>query len=555
MKPVVSEKPAHFLRKIIADDVAAGRTQVRTRFPPEPNGYLHIGHAKSICLNFSMAVEFGGSCNLRFDDTNPEAEEDEFITAIQRDVRWLGFEWDGAVRFASSYFEQLYQWALHLIREGKAYVCHLSAEEARVYRGTLTEPGKHSPYRNRSVEENLALFEQMRSGALAEGTCVLRARIDMAAPNINMRDPILYRIRFAHHHQTGAAWKIYPTYDYAHGQSDAIEGITHSICTLEFEDHRLLYDWFLSNLPVPCVPRQFEFARLNLNYTVVSKRKLKQLVEEKHVTGWDDPRMPTLSGMRRRGYTPTAIRNFCDMIGVSRTESVIDVGLLEFAIRDDLDKQAPRAMCVLNPLKVTVTNFPDDALEYFAAPIHPQNPNMGMRELPFTRELYIDRSDFREVAEKDFKRLVLGQEVRLRNAYVIRANEIVRDASGQISELKCSYDPGTRGKNPSDGRKVKGVIHWVSAPQCLDVEVRLYDRLFTAEDPEADANKSFLDFINRQSLTVLKGCKAEVSLARAVPEMRFQFEREGYFCTDSVDSKLGALVFNRTIGLKDSFGK
>jgi glutaminyl-tRNA synthetase len=555
MKPVVSEKPAHFLRKIIADDVAAGRTQVRTRFPPEPNGHLHIGHAKSICLNFSMAAEFGGSCNLRFDDTNPEAEEDEFITAIQSDVRWLGFEWDGAVRFASSYFEQLYQWALHLIREGKAYVCHLSAEEARVYRGTLTEPGKDSPYRNRSVAENLALFEQMRSGALAEGTCVLRARIDMASPNINMRDPILYRIRFAPHHQTGAAWKIYPTYDYAHGQSDAIEGITHSICTLEFEDHRLLYDWFLSNLPVPCVPRQFEFARLNLNYTVVSKRKLKQLVEEKHVTGWDDPRMPTLSGMRRRGYTPTAIRNFCDMIGVSRTESVIDVGLLEFAIRDDLDKQAPRAMCVLNPLKVTVTNFPDDALEYFAAPLHPQNPNMGTRELPFTRELFIDRSDFREVAEKDFKRLVLGQEVRLRNAYVIRANEIVRDASGQISELKCSYDPATRGKNPSDGRKVKGVIHWVSATQCLDVEVRLYDRLFTAEDPEADPNKSFLEFINPQSLTVLKACKAEVSLAHAVPEMRCQFEREGYFCTDSVDSKRGALVFNRTIGLKDSFGK
>jgi glutaminyl-tRNA synthetase len=555
MKPVAPEKPAHFLRKIIADDVAAGRNQVRTRFPPEPNGYLHIGHAKSICLNFSMAAEFGGACNLRFDDTNPQAEEHEFITAIQRDVRWLGFEWDGAVRFASGYFEQLYQWALHLIRAGKAYVCHLSAEQARVYRGTLTEPGQDSPYRHRSVAENLALFEQMRSGALAEGTCVLRAKIDMAAPNINMRDPILYRIRFAHHHQTGDAWKIYPTYDYAHGQSDAIEGITHSICTLEFEDHRLLYDWFLSNLPVPSTPRQYEFARLNLSYTVVSKRKLKQLVEEKHVSGWDDPRMPTLSGLRRRGYTPTAIRNFCDLVGVSRTESVINVGLLEFAIRDDLDKQAPRAMCVLAPLKVTVTNFPDDALEYFAAPIHPQNPDMGTRELPFTRELYIDRSDFREVASKDFKRLVLGQEVRLRNAYVIRADEIVRDAAGQISELKCTYDPQTRGKNPSDGRKVKGVIHWVSASQCLDVEVRLYDRLFTAADPEADANKSFLEFINPQSLTVLKGCKAEVSLARTVPEMRFQFEREGYFCTDCVDSKLGALVFNRTIGLKDSFGK
>jgi glutaminyl-tRNA synthetase len=555
MKPVVSEKPAHFLRKIVAEDVAAGRTQVRTRFPPEPNGYLHIGHAKSICLNFSMAAEFGGTCNLRFDDTNPEAEEDEFITAIQSDVRWLGFQWDGQVRFASGYFEQLYQWALHLIRQGKAYVCHLSADEARVYRGTLTEPGKDSPYRKRTVEENLALIEQMRSGALAEGTCVLRAKIDMASPNINMRDPILYRIRFAHHHQTGDAWKIYPTYDYAHGQSDAIEGITHSICTLEFEDHRLLYDWFLSNLPVPAVPRQYEFARLNLSYTVVSKRKLKQLVEEKHVTGWDDPRMPTLSGMRRRGYTPGAIRNFCDMVGVSRTESVIDVGLLEFAIRDDLDKQAPRAMCVLSPLKVTITNFAADTLEYFAAPIHPQNPDMGTRELPFTRELYIDRSDFREVAEKDFKRLVLGQEVRLRNAYVIRANEIVRDAAGEISELKCTYDPETRGKNPTDGRKVKGVIHWVSATHCLDVEVRLYDRLFTAENPEADASKSFLEFINPQSLTVLGSCKAEISLARATPETRFQFEREGYFCVDSVDSKFGALVFNRTIGLRDSFGK
>jgi glutaminyl-tRNA synthetase len=555
MKPVATEKPTHFLRKLIAEEVAAGRTQVRTRFPPEPNGYLHIGHAKSICLNFSLAQEFGGTCNLRFDDTNPDAEEDEFITAIQRDVQWLGFQWQEPVRFASGYFEQLYQWALHLIREGKAFVCHLSAEEARTYRGTLTEPGKDSPYRNRSVAENLALFEQMRSGALAEGTCVLRAKIDMASPNINMRDPTLYRIRFAEHHQTGAAWKIYPTYDYAHGQSDAIEGITHSICTLEFEDHRLLYDWFLNNLPVPAQPRQFEFARLNLNYTVVSKRKLKQLVEERHVTGWDDPRMPTLSGMRRRGYTPEAIRNFCEMVGVSRTESVIDVGLLEFAIRDDLDKQAPRAMCVLAPLKVVITNFPADTLEHFTAPIHPQNAAMGTRELPFTRELYIDRNDFREVAEKDFKRLVLGQEVRLRNAYVIRANTVVRDAAGQIVGLECTYDPETRGKNPSDGRKVKGVIHWVSAQHCLNVEVRLYDRLFTVEDPEADASRSFLEFINPQSLTVLADCKAEISLAKATPDMRFQFEREGYFCADSVDSKPAALVFNRTIGLKDSFGK
>ena len=558
MKPPAAEpaaKPVHFLRKIIADDVAAGQAAVRTRFPPEPNGYLHIGHAKSICLNFSMAQEFGGACNLRFDDTNPEKEEGEYVESIQRDVRWLGFEWEGAVRYASSYFDQLHEWALHLIRNGKAYVCHLTAEETRAYRGTLTEPGRDSPYRNRTVEENLALFAQMRRGELPEGTCVLRAKIDMAAPNINMRDPTMYRIRHAHHHQTGDKWKIYPTYDFAHGQSDAIEGISHSICTLEFEDHRPLYEWYLNNLPVPSIPRQYEFARLNLNYTVVSKRKLKQLVEEKHVSGWDDPRMPTLSGLRRRGYTPAAIRNFCDIIGVTRSEGVVDVGLLEFAIRDDLDRQAPRAMCVLAPLKVTITNFDANALEHFTAQLHPQKPEMGTRELPFTRELYIDRNDFRETAEKDFKRLVLGQEVRLRNAYVIRANEIVRGADGQIVELKCTYDPETRGKNPSDGRKVKGVIHWVSAAHSADVEVRLYDRLFTAEFPEEDKSKTFLDFINPQSLTILKGCKAEPSLAAATPDIRYQFEREGYFCADSVESKPGKLVFNRTIGLRDSFGK
>lgn len=558
MKPPVAdkaEKPVHFIRKIIADDVAAGQTRVQTRFPPEPNGYLHIGHAKSICLNFSMAEEFGGACCLRFDDTNPEKEEDEFIDSIQRDVRWLGFKWDEPVRFASGYFDQLYEWALYLIKQGKAYVCHLSPDETRAYRGTLTEPGKDSPYRNRSVEENLTLFEQMRSGELPEGTCVLRAKIDMAAPNINMRDPTMYRIRHAHHHQTGDKWKIYPTYDFTHGQSDAMEGVTHSICTLEFEDHRPLYEWYLNNLPVPSKPRQYEFARLNLTYTVMSKRKLKQLVDEKHVLGWDDPRMPTISGLRRRGYTPTSIRAFCDMIGVTRSEGVVDVGVLEFAIRDDLDKQAPRAMCVLAPLKVTITNFDADTLEHFTAQIHPQKPEMGTRELPFTRELYIDRNDFRETAEKDFKRLVLGQEVRLRNAYVIRANEIVRDATGDIVELKCTYDPETRGKNPSDGRKVKGVIHWVSAAHCLDVEVRLYDRLFTAEAPEEDKSKTFLDFINPNSLTILANCKAEPSLAGATSDTRYQFEREGYFCADSVDSKSGKLVFNRTIGLRDSFGK
>jgi glutaminyl-tRNA synthetase len=558
MKPNTTDqagRPVHFIRKIIADDVAAGRSAVRTRFPPEPNGYLHIGHAKSICLNFSMAQEFGGACNLRFDDTNPEKEEEEFIESIQRDVRWLGFEWDGAVRFASGYFDQLHEWAVHLIKQAKAYVCHLTPDETRAYRGTLTEPGKDSPYRNRSVEENLALFEKMRRGELPEGTCVLRAKIDMAAPNINLRDPTMYRIRHAHHHQTGDKWKIYPTYDFAHGQSDAIEGVTHSLCTLEFEDHRPLYEWYLGNLPVPSTPRQYEFARLNLTYTVVSKRKLKQLVDEKHVSGWGDPRMPTLSGLRRRGYTPASIRAFCDIIGVTRSEGVVDVGMLEFAIRDDLDKQAPRAMCVLAPLKVTITNFDANVLEHFTAQLHPQKPEMGTRELPFTRELYIDRNDFRETAEKDFKRLVLGQEVRLRNAYVIRANEVVRDADGQIVELKCTYDPDTRGKNPSDGRKVKGVIHWVSAAHCLDVEVRLYDRLFTVEFPEEDKAKTFLDFINPQSLTILEGCKAEPSLADATSDTRYQFEREGYFCADSVESKPDKLVFNRTIGLRDSFGK
>jgi glutaminyl-tRNA synthetase len=554
MTSVVPEKSVHFIRKIIADDVSAGRSHVCTRFPPEPNGYLHIGHAKSICLNFSMAAEFGGACNLRFDDTNPEKEEDEYIESIQADVRWLGFEWNEPVRFASGYFDQLYEWALHLIKHEKAYVCDLSPDESRAYRGTLTEPGRDSPYRNRTVEENLALFEKMKSGALPEGACVLRAKIDMASGNINLRDPTLYRIRHAHHHQTGDKWKMYPTYDYAHGQSDAIEGITHSICTLEFEDHKPLYEWLLNNLPVPATPKQYEFARLNLTYTVMSKRKLKQLVDEKHVSGWNDPRMPTISGLRRRGYTAAAIRHFCEVIGVTRSESVVDVGMLEFVIRDDLDKQAPRAMCVLNPLKVTVTNFPADTIEHFTAAIHPQNAAMGSREVPFTRELYIDHADFRETAEKDFKRLVLGQEVRLRNAYVIRADEIVRGPDGQIVELRCSYDPDTRGKNP-EGRKVKGVIHWVSAKKCIDVEVRLYDRLFTVEAPEADKQKTFLDFINPNSLTVLKHCKAEPSIANSIPETRYQFEREGYFSVDSVDSKPGALVFNRTIGLRDSYGK
>jgi glutaminyl-tRNA synthetase len=555
-------KPAHFIRHIIAADIEAGLNGgvVRTRFPPEPNGYLHIGHAKSICLNFGMAEEFGGHCNLRFDDTNPEKESDEYIQSIQEDVRWLGFQWDGDVHYASDYFDQLYAWAVYLIEQGKAYVCHLTPEQAREYRGSLTEHGKDSPYRSRTAEENLALFGQMKNGDFSDGECVLRAKIDMASPNMNLRDPILYRIRRAHHHQTGDKWCIYPIYDFTHGQSDAIEGITHSICTLEFEDHKPLYDWFIDNLfaekglPATARPRQYEFARLNLNYTITSKRKLKQLVDENIVSGWDDPRLPTISGLRRRGVTPQALRQFCEMIGVTRSDSTVDVGMLEFAIRDDLDKSAARAMCVLNPLKVVITNFEEGKIEQLSAANHPQREDMGARDLPFTRELFIDRNDFREMPEKDYKRLVLGQEVRLRNAYVIRADEVIKDAGGNITELRCSYDPDTHGKNPADGRKVKGVIHWVSATHCVDVEVRLYDRLFTTENPEAEKEKSFMDFINPQSLTVQQA-KAEYSLRNATAESRFQFEREGYFCADRFDSTPGKPAFNRTIGLRDSFGK
>ena len=550
-------KPAHFIRNVIAADVSAGLPAhaVRTRFPPEPNGYLHIGHAKSICLNFGMAEEFGGQCNLRFDDTNPEKESTEYINAIQEDVRWLGFHWHGEARYASAYFEQLYSWALHLIDHNKAYVCHLSPDEARAYRGTLTEPGKESPYRQRSPEENRVFFENMRAGEYPDGTCVLRAKIDMASPNINLRDPILYRIRRAHHHQTGDTWCIYPTYDYAHGQSDAIEGITHSVCTLEFEDHKPLYDWLLDNLPVPSRPRQYEFARLNLNYTVTSKRKLKQLVDEGHVAGWDDPRMPTIAGLRRRGVSPAAIRQFCDMIGVTRSESVVDSGMLEFAIRDDLDKHAKRAMCVLDPLKVVITNLPTGHLETLQAPHHPQKTEWGFREIPFTQEIFIDRKDFLEEATKDFKRLVLNQEVRLRNAYVIRANHIVRAEDGSILELHCTCDIDTLGKNPADGRKVKGVIHWVSATHCVDITVRLYDRLFNTVDPEDESHGHFLQCINPNSLSTLMHCKAELSLAKAEPEARFQFEREGYFCADRFNAVNNELIFNRTISLRDTFGK
>lgn len=545
--------PSHFLRQIVQADLDSGKhSNIVTRFPPEPNGYLHIGHAKSICLNFGLAKEFGGVCNLRFDDTNPAKEEQEYIDAIKADVEWLGFEWGGDVRYASDYFDQLHAWAIELIKAGKAYVCELTPEQAREYRGNLTEPGKNSPFRERSVEENLEQFERMTAGEFADGAKVLRAKIDMAAPNMNLRDPILYRIRHAHHHQTGDKWCVYPSYDFTHGQSDAIEGITHSICTLEFEDHRPLYEWFLDNLPVPAHPRQYEFARLNLNYTVTSKRKLKQLVDEKHVDGWDDPRMSTLSAFRRRGYTPAAIREFCERIGVTRSDGVVDMGVLEFCIRDDLDAHAPRAMCVLKPLKVTITNYPEGQTEELRLPRHPKQ-DIGERVLPFEREIYIDREDYMVDPPKGYKRLVPGGEVRLRGSYVIRADEAVTDADGNIVELLCSYDPDTLGKNP-EGRKVKGVIHWVPANSSIECEVRLYDRLFNAANPDkGEEGTTFLDNINPDSLQVLTGCRAEPSLAEATLDDRFQFEREGYFCVDSRDSRPDAMVFNRTVTLRDSW--
>lgn len=547
--------PTHFLRQIVQADLQSGKhSKIVTRFPPEPNGYLHIGHAKSICLNFGLAREFGGECHLRFDDTNPAKEEQEYIDAIKHDVEWLGFQWSGDVRYASDYFDQLHAWAIELIQAGKAYVCDLSSDQAREYRGTLTEPGRDSPFRDRSVEENLDLFARMTAGEFPDGAKALRAKIDMAAPNMNMRDPILYRIRHAHHHQTGDKWCVYPSYDFTHGQSDAIEHISHSICTLEFEDHRPLYEWFLDHLSVPSRPRQYEFARLNLNYTVTSKRKLKQLVDEGHVTGWDDPRMSTISAFRRRGYTPAAIREFCERIGVTRSDGVIDMGMLEFCIRDDLDRHAPRAMCVLRPLKVTITNYPEGESEELRLPRHPKQ-DMGERVLPFSRELYIDQDDYRVDPPKGYKRLVPGGEVRLRGSYVIRADEAVTDVDGNIIELLCSYDPETLGKNPV-GRKVKGVIHWVPAAESVECEVRLYDRLFRTADPDkADDGGTFLENVNPESLVVLKGCRAEPSLAAATSDERYQFEREGYFCADSQDSRADHLVFNRTVTLRDSWGQ
>ena len=550
-----TQSAPNFVLNQIREELEAGRAdKVVTRFPPEPNGFLHIGHAKSICLNFGLAQQLGGDCHLRFDDTNPAKEEQAYIDAIKEDVEWLGFEWAGKVRFASDYFDQLYAWAQHLVREGKAYVDDLSPDEIREYRGTLKEPGRPSPYRERSPEENLDLLERMKKGEFGESEKVLRARIDMAAPNINLRDPILYRIRHASHHQTGDKWKIYPSYDFTHGQSDALEGVTHSICTLEFEGHRPLYEWFLANLPVPVTPRQIEFARLNLDYTVTSKRKLKLLVDEGVVDGWDDPRMPTISGMRRRGYTAASIRKFCDMIGVSRADGgMVEIGMLHHAIRSDLEDNALRAMCVLNPLKVVLTNLPEGHEEVFEVPGHPARDDMGTRQIPLTRELWIDADDFMEDAPKKFFRLAPEKEVRLRNGYVIRCDEVIKDEAGEIVELRCSVDLDTLGKNP-EGRKVKGVIHWVSAEHAVPVEVRQYENLFLEAEPDRDKDVDFLEHLNPNSLSIVKGF-GEPSLRNAAPETRYQFERIGYFVADRHDCVDGALVFNRTVSLKDGWAK
>jgi len=542
-----------FIREIVEEDLRSGKHQtVVTRFPPEPNGYLHIGHAKSICLNFGIANEYGGRCNLRFDDTNPEKEEAEYARAIVEDVHWLGFDWGGEPLHASDYFDQLYEWAGHLITRGLAYVDSLSAEEIRAYRGTLTEPGTESPYRNRGVEESLDLFRRMRAGELEDGAAVLRAKIDMASPNINMRDPVLYRIKHEDHHRTGGKWCIYPMYDYAHPLSDAIEGITHSICTLEFEDHRPLYDWLIENVPVPSRPRQYEFARLNLNYTVMSKRKLLRLVAEGHVRGWDDPRMPTIAALRRRGYTPAAIRNFADRVGVAKRENVIDVGLLEFCVREDLNLAAPRVMGVLRPLPVVIENYPEGQSEELQSPNNPEDPSAGTRKVPFSRVVYIERDDFMENPPKKFFRLAPGREVRLRSAYFITCTDVIKDADGAIVELRATYDPATRGGDAPDGRRPKATLHWVSAAHAVECEVRLYDRLFNVEDPEAGGD--FLARLNPHSIEIVPDAKLEPSVAAAPPMSRYQFERLGYFCVDK-ESTAQRLVFNRTATLKDAWAK
>ncbi len=549
---------SNFIREIIEEHNRSGRFggRVHTRFPPEPNGYLHIGHAKSICLNFGIAEDYGGLTNLRFDDTNPVKEDTEYVESIKDTIHWLGFDWGEREYYASDYFEVLYQNAVRLIEKGKAYVCDLSPDEVREYRGTLTEPGRESPYRNRSVEENLDLFRRMRAGEFPDGSRTLRAKIDMASPNLNLRDPIMYRILDAEHHRTGNKWCIYPMYDYAHCVSDSVEGITHSICTLEFEDHRPLYDWFLDELEL-YHPQQIEFARLNLTYTVMSKRKLLQLVQENHVSGWDDPRMPTLAGMRRRGYTPEAIRKFADVVGVAKNNSIVDMELLEHVLRDDLNARAKRRMAVLKPLKVVLDNYPAEQVEEFEVPDFPQDPECtAMRKIPFSRELYIEQDDFMEVPPPKYFRLAPGSEVRLMNAYYITCTEVVKDANGQVVEVHCTYDPETRGGMSADGRKVKGTIHWVSAKHAVEAEVRLYENLFTKKDPyEVEEGQDFLDNLNPHSLEVLTGCKLEPALAQAALGESYQFMRNGYFCLDSVDTHEGQLVFNRTISLVDSWAK
>lgn len=545
----------HFIQAIINEDNKSGKfgQKVHTRFPPEPNGYLHIGHAKSICLNFGLALEYGGQCNLRFDDTNPSKEEVEYVDSIQEDVRWLGFDWEERCFYASDYFETLYECACRLIRKGKAYVCDLTAEEMRAYRGTLTEAGQESPYRGRPVEENLDLFARMRAGEFADGSRTLRAKIDMASPNLNMRDPVLYRIMKAHHHRTGDAWCIYPMYDYAHPVSDALEGVTHSICTLEFEDHRPLYDWTLEMLEFSPRPQQIEFARLNLTRTIMSKRYLRQLVEQGQVSGWNDPRMPTISGLRRRGYTPEAIRDFCERIGVAKSNSLVDVAMLEHCVREDLNAKAPRAMAVLRPLKVVLTNYPADQEEWLTAENNPENPQMGERRIPFGRELYIEQDDFLEEPPKKFFRLAPGQEVRLKHGYIIRCEEVVKHADGSVAEVRCTYDPETKSGGANSGKKVKGVLHWVAAAQARPVQVRLYDYLLLPEEEGAD-NSDFASRLNPASLETLTAM-VEPSLAAAEAGAHFQFLRNGYFCVDTVDSTPEAPVFNRIVGLRDSWAK
>lgn len=550
----VEHRPTNFIRQIIDEDLASGKhSSVATRFPPEPNGYLHIGHAKSICLNFGIARDYQGTCNLRFDDTNPAKEEVEYVESIQRDVQWLGFQWNGAVRYSSDYFEQLYAYAIELINKGLAYVDELTADQIREYRGTLTQPGKNSPFRDRSIEENLVLFEKMKNGGFQEGEACLRAKIDMASSFFVMRDPVIYRIKFAEHHQTGNKWCIYPMYDFTHCISDALEGITHSICTLEFQDNRRLYDWVLDNISIPCHPRQYEFSRLNLEYAIMSKRKLNQLVTEGIVEGWDDPRMPTVSGLRRRGYTPEAIREFCHRIGVTKQDNTVEMSSLESCIREDLNERAPRAMAVLDPLRVVLENYPEDLVENLTIANHPNIPEAGERSVPFSREIFIDRADFREEANKQYKRLVMGKEVRLRHAYIIKAERVEKDAEGSITTLYCSCDRDTLGTNPADGRKVKGVIHWVSAAHALDAEVRLYDRLFSVANP--GAAEDFLSTINPESLRIVAHAKLEPSLSTAQPEFAYQFEREGYFCVDNKLSSPEKMVFNLTVALRDTWTK